>query len=60
MGLMDKVKGLLGQHGDKAKGAVDKAGDAIDQRTGGKHADKVDDAQRKAQEFIDKQKGDQA
>jgi uncharacterized protein YjbJ (UPF0337 family) len=59
MSIVDKVKEMLGQHGDKAKGAVDKAGDVVDEKTGGKYADKVDMAQDKAKEFIDGQKPQQ-
>jgi MT0933-like antitoxin protein len=54
MSIVDKVKGMLGQHSDKSKEAVDKAGDMVDQRTGGKYSDKVDKAQDKAREYIDK------
>ncbi len=60
MGLLDKAKEALssdeGSLGDKAKNAVnthqdkvdmgvDKAGDVLDARTGGKYADKVDQGQ---------------
>ncbi|MDT9692117.1 antitoxin [Streptomyces sp. P9(2023)] len=57
MGIMDKLKGMMGQHPDKAQQGVERAGDTVDQRTGGKHAAKVDQAQQKAQEYIDKQRG---
>ena len=57
MGMMDKLKGMLGQHPDKAKDAVERAGDMIDERTGGKYSDKVDKAQEKAAEFIDGEQG---
>ncbi|MFG1999605.1 antitoxin [Spirillospora sp. NPDC048911] len=53
MSIVDKVKEMLGGHADKAKGAVDKAGDMVDKKTGGKYADKVDMGQDKAREFID-------
>jgi hypothetical protein len=53
MGLKDKMKGRLSQHGDQAKTGVDKAGDMADEKTGGKHADKVDTAQEKARGMID-------
>ncbi|MEU9862734.1 antitoxin [Streptomyces sp. NPDC047971] len=57
MGIMDKLKGMMGQHPDKADQAVERGGDMIDQKTGGKHAAKVDQGQQKAQEYIDKQRG---
>jgi hypothetical protein len=54
VGLLDKIKGMLGQHKDQAKGAVEKAGDAVDDKTGDKYSSQVDTAQAKADEFIDK------
>jgi MT0933-like antitoxin protein len=48
MSMMDKMKSLLGQHGDKVDKVVEKAGDIVDQKTGGKYADKVDKAQEQA------------
>ena len=48
MSIVDKVKEFLGQHGAQVDKAVDKAGDMIDERTGGKYADKVDKAQDQA------------
>jgi MT0933-like antitoxin protein len=45
MGFMDKVKGMFGQHTDKAERGIDNAGDAIDDRTGDKYADHVDKGQ---------------
>jgi hypothetical protein len=57
MSIVDKVKELLGQHPDKAKQGVDRAGDAFDQRTGGKYADKVDKAQEKGSDYIDREGG---
>lgn len=52
MGLMDKAKGALSGHEDKTDQAIDKAGDMVDDKTGGKHADKVDVAQQKADDAI--------
>ena len=54
MSLLDKAKSLLGQNKGAAKGAVDKAGDVVDEKTGSKYQDKVDTAQQKADDFIDK------
>ena len=56
MGLMDKIKSMLGQHSDEAKGAVEKAGDAVDDKTSGKYSSQVDTAQDKAEDLIDKTK----
>jgi len=54
MGLLDKAKSLLSQNRSKANDAVDKVGDLVDDKTGGKYADKVDTAQEKAKDVIDK------
>jgi hypothetical protein len=58
VGLLDKAKGLLGQNKGKAKGAVDKAADVIDDKTGGKHTDKIESGAEKAKDAIDKLAGD--
>ena len=42
MGIFDKAKDLLGQHGDKVEGAVDKVADMVDEKTGGKYSDQID------------------
>lgn len=52
MGLFDKAKEFLGQHGDKVDQGVDKAGDMVDERTQGKHAEHVDRAQDLVKERI--------
>jgi hypothetical protein len=48
MSIVDKMKEFLGQHGDKVDKVVEKAGDMVDEKTGGKYADKVDKAQEQA------------
>ena len=55
MGLLVKVKGLLGSNADKVKEGVEKAGDMIDEKTDGKYADQVDMAQDKVEELIEEQ-----
>ncbi|MFF2847979.1 antitoxin [Streptomyces sp. NPDC058001] len=47
MSMLDKLKGLLKGHEDQASKGVDKAGDAVDDRTQGKHSGQVDTAQDK-------------
>lgn len=51
--IKDKVTELVDQHGDKAGGGVDKAGDMIDEKTGGRYADKVDMGQDKIKDGLD-------
>lgn len=55
MGIFDKAKDLAGQHADQVDGAVDKAGDMLDEKTGGKFAGQVD----QGQEALKGQYGDQ-
>lgn len=51
MSFVDTLKGLLGkgreaasQNADKVHGAIDKAADVADSKTGGKYSDKIDKA----------------
>ncbi|TDC87129.1 antitoxin [Actinomadura sp. 7K507] len=57
MSIVDKVKQMLGQHSDKARQGMERTGDKIDERTGGKYADKIDKAQEKGGDFIDRESG---
>ncbi|MEU3405199.1 antitoxin [Streptomyces sp. NPDC006670] len=59
MSIVDKLKEMLGQNPDKAKKGVERGGDMLDERTGGKYADKVDMAQEKANEYIDRDRPQQ-
>lgn len=52
MGIFDKAKGLLGQHGDKVEGAVDKVADMVDEKTGGKYADQIGKGAEAAKDFV--------
>lgn len=52
MSVLDKVKGMLKGREDKASQAVDKAGDLIDEKTGGKYASQVDMAQNQAKKQL--------
>ncbi|MER7771170.1 antitoxin [Kitasatospora sp. NPDC096140] len=45
MSMMDKLKNLLKGHEEQADKAVDKAGDAVDERTQGKYSGQVDAGQ---------------
>ncbi len=48
MGLFDKFKGkatdAVDQHGDTIGDGLGKAGDVVDQKTGGKHTERIDSA----------------
>ena len=51
--LKDKAVELVQGNSDKVDEAVEKAGDLIDEKTGGQFSDKVDMAQEKAKEVAD-------
>jgi hypothetical protein len=55
MSIIDKVKGLLGQHSDKAEQGIDKAGETINDKTGDKYSDQVESAQQKAKDMLGKE-----
>ena len=57
MGFMDKVKGMLGGHADHAHQGIDKAGDVVDDKTGGKYAQHVDKGQDAAKDALGQQDG---
>ncbi|WP_369199367.1 antitoxin [Streptomyces sp. PU-14G] len=50
MGFMDKVKGMLGQHGDKVQQGLDKAAKAADSRTKGKYSSQISSGTKKAKD----------
>lgn len=50
MSFLDKAKDLLAGHDDKVDEAIEKAGDVVDDKTGGKYAGQVDQAQDVLQE----------
>jgi MT0933-like antitoxin protein len=54
----DKVRGLFSQHSDHADAAIDKAGDAVDDKTGGKYSEHVDKSQDAASDAADKLPGE--
>ena len=61
MGLLDDLKGkaqqVIGGNTEAIKSGIEKAGDFVDSKTGGKHADKIDSVQRSASGYVDKQHG---
>ncbi|MER5544233.1 antitoxin [Streptomyces sp. NPDC001118] len=52
--LKDKAEDIAEEHGDKIAVGLEKAGDVIDERTGGKHSDTIDTAVDKAQDLVEK------
>ncbi|AMY23988.1 MULTISPECIES: antitoxin [Nocardiaceae] len=51
-GMVDKGKNLAAENSDKIDDVVEKAGDFIDNKTGGKYADKIDKVQEAAKKAI--------
>lgn len=56
MSIVQKFMDLLGKHSDKADQAIDKAGDMIDRKTGGRYKEQVDQAQQYAKDAADQQR----
>ncbi|GAA4079250.1 MULTISPECIES: antitoxin [Actinomadura] len=54
MSIVDKVKSLLGQHSDKAREGMERAGDKIDEKTGGRYSDQIHEAEGRADEYVDR------
>ncbi len=48
MSLIDKAKKFIDDNPDKIRQGIEKVGDEIDKRTGGKYADKIDRVQDEA------------
>lgn len=53
MSVIDKLKGMMKGHEDQAHQAVQKAGDAVDKKTGDKYTGQVDSVQQKLDQQID-------
>ena len=52
MSMLDKLKGLIKGREDTVRRGVDKAGDAVDRKTGNKYQGQVDTAQQKINEKL--------
>jgi len=57
MGTFDNLKGkvsdLVDSNSDKIAGGMDKAGEFIDSKTGGKHTDKIETGKDKLRDALD-------
>ncbi|MFC8047064.1 antitoxin [Nocardia sp. NPDC057353] len=53
--LADRALDLARQNADKVDDVIDRTGDLVDERTGGKYADKVDSAQDAAKKAVRKE-----
>lgn len=50
MSFLDKAKELADKHDEQVDQALEKAGEQVDQRTGGKYADHIDKGVDQAQQ----------
>ncbi len=50
MGFLDDAKDKVNENEDKVDGGLDKAGDAVSDKTGGKYDDKIDKGTDAAQD----------
>jgi hypothetical protein len=55
-GLANKALGLARKNADKVEPLIEKVGDAVDKKTGGKYAGQVDKAQEAARKAVRDQK----
>lgn len=57
MGMFDDIKakaeGLVDEHGQQVGEGLDKAGDAVDAKTGGQHSSQIDEGVKRAKEALD-------
>ncbi|MEV7027147.1 antitoxin [Kitasatospora sp. NPDC093558] len=57
MSMLDKLKQMLKGHEDTARQGADKAGDALNERTGSKYESQVDTAKQKLDEQLGEHPG---
>ena len=48
-----KAKGMAAENKDAVKDGIEKAGDFVDDKTGGKYSEQVDKGQDAASDFVD-------
>lgn len=51
--LGDKAEEFAGDHADQVDEGVEKAGDVVDDKTGGRFSDQVDEGQEKAGDYVE-------
>ena len=54
MGLLDRIKGLLGGRKGQVKSGIDKASDAVESKVSPENAAKVEDVAEEAKDAVDK------
>lgn len=53
--LADKAKEFAGEHSDQVNEGIEKAGDAVDDKTGNRFGDQIKQGEQKAEDFLDGQ-----
>ncbi|HEY3732396.1 MAG TPA: antitoxin [Streptosporangiaceae bacterium] len=48
----DKAKEFAGEHPDQVQEGLDKAGDFLDQKTGGRFGDQIKEGEQRAENFL--------
>ena len=56
MGIFDKAKDALSEHSEQVATGIDKAGDFVDDKTGGKYVEQVDQGQAFVKEKVAEQR----
>ncbi|WP_328997681.1 antitoxin [Kribbella sp. NBC_00709] len=56
--MKDKAADLVNEHGDQVGEGLDKAGDFVDEKTGGKYGDKIDQGTDMAKDQLDNLDGE--
>ncbi|MEZ5245810.1 MAG: antitoxin [Acidimicrobiales bacterium] len=59
MGILDKIKGLVGGNADKVEDAIDKAAEVVKDKVPDAHDDKIDMAAEKAKDLVDDLDGEE-
>ena len=52
--LKDKAEEIAEEHGEAISDGLEKAGELVDEKTGGKHSEQIDGAVDKAQALLDR------
>lgn len=52
--LREKAEGFIDENADKIKDGIEKAGDFVDEKTGGRFSEQVDNVQTGAANLVDK------
>ncbi|WP_232548083.1 antitoxin [Propioniciclava soli] len=52
MGIFDDIKNTADAHEAQVEAGIDKAGDAVDRKTGSRYAEQVDQAQDFAKDWV--------